>query len=111
MALQSRKLNTTFIFIPPSNPRFLADYPRESSWLAIRFPPATLGLASYFAYHMTKIIEAAMLARDAAVTTVFREATVPLDIQLLDLNESSRFLDLVSRAFRSSAGGLRRLGS
>jgi hypothetical protein len=44
-----------------------------------------------------KIIEAAMLSRDAAVTTVFREATAPLDIQLLDLNESSRFLDLVSQ--------------
>ena len=38
-----------------------------------------------------------MLARDPAVTTLFRDATTPLDIQLLDLNESSRFLDLVSQ--------------
>src|SRR5207244_7505107 len=46
---------------------------------------------------MAKIVEAAMLARDPAVTTLFRDATTPLDIQLLDLNESSRFLDLVSQ--------------
>src|SRR5438874_11016928 len=46
---------------------------------------------------MLYIIEDAMLARDHAVTTLFRDATTPLDIQLLDLNESSRFLDLVSQ--------------